>query len=47
VSKSNIKLSALSVTFSVTNVTKSGYTYNAANHDVDGGSNGTTITVTK
>jgi hypothetical protein len=48
VSKSNLKLSVSSVTFTVTGASKSGYTYNsAANHDVDGGSNGTTIVVTK
>jgi hypothetical protein len=38
--------SAPSVTFVVTNVTRSGYAYtSAANHDPDGDSNGTTIVV--
>jgi PKD repeat protein len=37
-----------SVTFTVGNVVKSGSTYRpAANHDLDGGSNGTAITITK
>jgi hypothetical protein len=37
-----------SITFTVTNLTRSGYTYqSSANHDPDGDSNGTTITVTK
>jgi hypothetical protein len=37
-----------SVTFSVTNLTKTGYTYNsAANHDPDGDSNGTAIVVNR
>lgn len=36
------------LTFTVTNAVKSGYTYDAsANHDPDGDSNGTTITVSK
>jgi len=41
-------LTSSTVTFTVTGVTKTGYTYNSgSNHDVDGGSNGTTITVKK
>ncbi len=37
-----------SVTFTVTNITKSGTTYSsAANHDVDGGTNGTVIVVNR
>lgn len=41
-------LTAASVTFTVTNVSKSGATYSAAaNHDPDGDSNGTAITITK
>ena len=37
-----------SVTFTITNMTKGGFTYTAgANHDPDGDSTGTTITVTK
>jgi serine protease len=49
VSKAGLKVSVRSVTFTVTNVTKSNYTYNpSANHDPDGDSpNGTNITVTK
>jgi hypothetical protein len=44
VSKSNIK--ATSVTFTVTSVAKTGTTYNSlSNHDPDGDSNGTSITV--
>ena len=36
------------VTFTVTNVTKSGWTYQSgSNHDPDGDSNGTAITITK
>lgn len=46
VSKSARKLP--SVTFTVTNVTRSGATYaSGTNHDPDGDSNGTTITVLK
>lgn len=48
VSKNNIPLTTTSVTFTVTGVTKSGATYPpGANHDMDGGSNGTAITVVK
>jgi serine protease len=37
-----------SVTFTITNMSKSGFSYAAAsNHDPDGDSNGTTVTVTK
>jgi subtilisin family serine protease len=47
-SLSSISSSTKSVTFSVTGISVSGYTYDSAsNHDVDGGSNGTTITVNK
>jgi hypothetical protein len=47
VSKSNLSRSSVSsVTFTVNNLTLAGYTYNAiANHDPDGGSNGTAIVV--
>jgi serine protease AprX len=48
VSTGNIKNIKTSVTFTTSNLSKSGYTYNAAaNHDPDGDSNGTQITVTK
>ena len=44
----NIKNNITSVTFSVTNLTLSGYTYDAsANSDPDGDSNGTSMTITK
>jgi hypothetical protein len=37
-----------SVTFTIMNMTKGGFSYTpSANHDPDGDSNGTTITVTK
>ena len=42
------KLSGASATLAITGITKLGATYTAAsNHDVDGGSNGTTITVSR
>jgi hypothetical protein len=48
VTKSSILKSVPSVTFTVSNVTRSGYTYSSAdNHDPDGDSSGTTIVVTK
>lgn len=48
VSKTNIANTVSSVTFSVTNLSKSGYTYaSSSNHDPDGDSNGTSITITK
>lgn len=48
VTKSNIARSTTSVTFTVTGMTKTGYLYvSADNHDVDGGTNGTSITITK
>jgi subtilisin family serine protease len=48
VSKSNLKQSVTSVTFTVTNVTKSGATYDSsANMDPDGDSNGTVIVVNR
>ncbi|NUM48510.1 MAG: Ig-like domain-containing protein [Anaerolineales bacterium] len=44
--KNGIRANFSSVVFTVTNATKAGYTYQAAsNHDPDGDSNGTTITV--
>ena len=46
VSRTGLKKSLASVVFTVTNVSKAGYTYQAsANRDPDGSSNGTTITV--
>lgn len=48
VTKNNMKLSVSRVTFSITNLVKTGYTYlQANNHDVDGGCDGTIIKVTK
>lgn len=48
VQKNLSKSRVSSVTFTVNNVTRSGYTYNAgANHDPDGDSNGTSITVNR
>ena len=48
VSASSIPLGTTSVTFTVTGITKTGVVYDStANHDVDGGTNGTTITVSK
>ena len=48
VSKSNISRGKSSVTFTVNNVTRSGFTYNSSNnHDPDGGSNGTRINVAR
>ena len=44
----SMKLTALSVTFTVTGVTAGGFTYDAtANTDPDGDSNGTVITILK
>ena len=44
--KSRLPRSASSVTFTVNNLTRSGYTYTpAANHDPDGDSDGTSILV--
>jgi hypothetical protein len=44
----NINNNKAAATFTVNNLSKSGYTYNAAaNHDPDGDSNGTQITVNK
>jgi hypothetical protein len=46
VTKNNLRSNTPSVMFTVTNVTAAGNTYNAsANHDPDGDSNGTSITV--
>ena len=46
ISKKNLKLSLASVTLTVTGLAKTGYAYAAgSNHDVDAGTNGTTITV--
>jgi len=43
-----IRNSRKSVTFTVNSLTKAGFTYaSGSNHDVDGGSNGTTIKVNK
>jgi hypothetical protein len=48
ISKSGIVLGATSVTFTISGVTLAGYGYDSgANHDVDGGTNGTTITIVK
>ena len=48
ISRNNIPGSAASTTFTVTGVTKSGSSYAAAsNHDPEGDSNGTTITITR
>lgn len=48
VTKNNIKSNQSSVTFTVTNVAETTHTYDAnANHDPDGDSNGTAITVLK
>jgi hypothetical protein len=48
VTKSTIPNRTTSVTFSVTNLTKTGYTYDSSiNHDPDGDSTGTAITVKK
>ncbi len=46
--KNNIRRNVPSVRFTVNNVTRSGWTYNAGlNHDPDGDSNGTTIIVNR
>ncbi len=48
VSKSNIPLTQTSVTLAVQGISKAGYTYDpTANHDPDGDSNGTAITINK
>jgi len=48
ITKTGMKTSVSSFTFSVTNVTKSGMSYAASsNHDPDGDSSGTTIVITK
>ena len=48
INKNNIRRAVLSVRFTINNVTKSGWTYNAAlNSDPDGDSNGTFITITR
>lgn len=48
ITRSGIRNSSNSVTFTVTNVTKSGFSYNpATNHDPDSDSNGTTIIINK
>ena len=48
VTKSNLSRGRSSVTFSVSNITRSNYTYvSASNHDPDGGSTGTRITVAR
>ena len=44
----NVRNTSNSATFTVSNVTKGGFAYNPAdNHDPDGDSNGTAITVNK
>jgi hypothetical protein len=44
----SMKLTATSVTYTVNNVTASGFTYDpASNTDPDGDSNGTAITIMK
>jgi hypothetical protein len=45
ITSASIKGSVASSTFTVTGVAGSGLTYTLPNHDVDGSSNGTTITV--
>ena len=48
ITSANISTSKASVTFTVNNVTASGYTYQASsNHDPEADSNGTAITITK
>jgi hypothetical protein len=48
ISKTGLSSTTSSVTFTVTKLTLSGYSYTAAsNHDPDGDSNGTVIVVTK
>jgi len=48
VTKTGLSRSTSSVTFTITNITKSSLVYNAAsNHDPDGESNGTTIVILK
>jgi serine protease AprX len=48
ITRTGIRNTSNSVNFTVTNVTKSGFTYNpAANHDPDADSNGTVITINK
>ncbi|NUM47534.1 MAG: Ig-like domain-containing protein, partial [Anaerolineales bacterium] len=48
VTKTNLRTTTNSVTFTVTNATHGSYTYqSSANHDPDGDSNGTTIVVNK
>ena len=48
VTSSNVSFKKTSVTFTVTNLSGAGYTYaSSANHDPDGDSNGTSITVLK
>jgi hypothetical protein len=48
VSKTKIPSSTTAITFTVTNASASGYSYtSSANHDVDGGSNGTSITINR
>ena len=48
ISSGSLNRNLASVTFSISNLSRSGYVYNSsANHDPDGDSNGTTITVVK
>jgi hypothetical protein len=48
ITSSNISINNASATFTVTNITASGYTYqSASNHDPDGDSTGTAITIAR
>ena len=48
ISVSNLRKRDASVTFTVTGITASGATYTSgSNHDVDGGTNGTSVVITK
>jgi hypothetical protein len=48
ISISNLRKRDASVTFTVTGITASGRTYAAgSNHDVDGGTNGTSVVITR
>ncbi len=48
ITKNGLNTKTTSVTFTVSNVSLSGFTYNAAaNHDPDGDSNGTSLTISK
>jgi hypothetical protein len=47
VASGTISAKKTSATFTVTGVSASGFSYNAANHDPDGDSNGSSIAVVK